>query len=274
MSKLLNSARMYLRNIDLAFGYMASFPLKKTESDRYVLSWSVIRYLDCIIDSSATICSKQTALNRYMEITDDYILNGKLPNIETEVDSFMTEYLKLEKISTIKTIDCFRNILNSFKMDISRHDKILSWDEYDDYLIYRSDSVLELYYRLLFQRIDPWVKKLAHHYARVFQYVDDVLDFFDDIEIGQINITKNEMQKIGLSNIADIKTEKIELFYNMRKELIANHFLAFIEMLVEKSDLPYSLRRYLEESIGYNITPYIPRVGITIFSIFFVPTFA
>jgi len=259
MRNKLDSARTYLRQVDLAFGYMASFPLAKLESDRYILSWSVIRYIDGIIDSTASNCEKNDALGRYIKFTDNYIANSVLPKVETEIDSFMAEYLRLETISKIKTIDCFRNILRSFEIDISRQGQILTWDDYNKYLVYRSDSVLELYYRLLFRNSDDWIKQLAHHYARVFQYVDDVLDLFDDIKVGQINVTKDEMATLGLNDISDIANckEKVIEFCKKRREFVANHFLMFIEILRNQNNLSVFVQRYLEESIGYNILPII-----------------
>src|SRR5690554_1182164 len=154
MREMLDSARSYLKSIDLAFGYMANIPLRKAESDRYVLAWSVIRYIDTIVDSTADKGKKTEALLRYQRMADELSADCSSTPDTKHFDGYMEAYLGMEKASDIKTIDCFKNILRSFELDISREKTILTWDKYDRHLANRSDSVLELYYRLLFKRDD------------------------------------------------------------------------------------------------------------------------
>lgn len=256
-TELFNFAMLYLRKTDLIFGYLATLPMKELSAKRYAFGWCVIRYIDEIIDSAQSPDIKTAVLSSY-EALIDQIQDGS-KNAGDMSDNFelcLYEYLQMEKIATVETLTCFRNILKSFKMDIARTNKVLKWSEYDEYLFYRSDSVLELYYRLFFNKISPVISDLAKDYARSFQYVDDVCDFYKDMDVGQINITSDEIKLLSISSITLNDSNDSNNFSENRKNIVLGHYFNFIEN-VDTHIKSLIIRRYLKESIGYNISPII-----------------
>ena len=247
----------YLGKTDLIFGYLAALAIEKQNARRYAFCWTVIRYLDEIIDSTESSGEKRNILEKYCTLVD--LISNNIIEKTDMADDFekcLFEYVKLDATSNNETISLFQNILKSFEMDIERTGKILRWADYDHYLKYRSDSVLELYYVMYFNKKSPEVNQLAKDYARTFQYVDDVCDFFDDFKIGQINITQDELDSLQI-NSPDLKDASSAIkFANRRKELILRHYFDFIKT-VNSSTLPFYKKRYLKESIGYNIDPII-----------------
>ncbi len=252
---VLDSARMYLHDNDFVLGYLSSIALGRKESDRWVLAWSIIRKIDDIIDSAIDKNKKKGLLRYFNEIyRNAWNNNAKISENMDLFEKYVYYYVHMEKRSEIKTIDCFNDIICSFELDIARTNKILSWKEYNDLLYYRSDRVLELYYRLFFRKNDIWIKEISHHYARVFQYVDDVLDLYDDINVGQINITSDECNLLDITDIYSMDKKEITSFCNYRKEKIWSHFYDYLSLVETKINSLIS-RRYLKESVGYCISP-------------------
>ena len=253
--RVLDTARLYLHKDDFVLGYLSSIALKRRESDQWVLAWSLIRQIDDIIDSCIDEDEKKNLLEYFNGIYKDILSNNiKAVDKLNLFEKYLYYYVCAEKQSEIKTIDCFNDILHSFEIDISRTNKILSWREYTDYLYFRSDRVLELYYKLYFRKNDAWIKELAYHYARVFQYVDDVLDLFDDLNVGQINITSDECKLLNIENIYSMDNKDTASFCKYRREKILSHYQNYL-ILVEDKVKSLLVKRYLIESIGYNISP-------------------
>ncbi len=252
---VLDSARMYLHDNDFVLGYLSSIALGRRESDRWVLAWSIIRKIDDIIDSSIYENEKKRFLRYFNEIYRNTWNNNVKISEKTDLfERYIYYYIHAEKQSEIKTVDCFNDIIHSFEIDIARTNKILSWKEYNNLLYYRSDRVLELYYRLFFRKDDIWIKEISHHYARVFQYVDDVLDFYDDISVGQINITSDECNLLDIEDIHSMDKKEITSFCNYRKKQIRLHFYDYLTLVETKINSLID-KRYLKESVGYCISP-------------------
>lgn len=256
-NELFDFAMQYLRKNDLIFGYLATLPMKKNDAYRYAFSWTVIRYIDEIIDSSRNLSEKRQTLDKFNNLID-LITNGLIEKSEMgdKFEECLYEYLEMDDASDVKTLSFFQNVLKSFDIDITRTEKVLSWKEYDKYLFYRSDSVLELYYSLFFNESSKKISEYAKDYARSFQYVDDVCDYYKDFSIGQINITEDEVKKLEIKDVNLKDNLEAKNFAKYRKELVLKHYFRFIEN-VDKSLYSFHIKRYLKESIGYNIYPII-----------------
>lgn len=223
---LLNYARLYLWETD--FDAMAAiFPLPPKFSRRAFLGWTFIRYVDGLVD-------KNTDLQQQISLIEWYYQILRKQNLNKAKDVFekMTEvYVILEDICKPKTINDVLGIFHSFDIDIRRKGQIPNWHQYHELIYYKAECVGLFWLRLHLNRNDELLTTIAHHFGRIGQYIDDVCDYYKDLDVGQYNITLEELQELGIQSPFEINRELIRQFCQHRCSLILMHCQKVLEVI-------------------------------------------
>jgi hypothetical protein len=246
---LMNFVWNYLWEKDIEI-LLGTIGMKRHQRRIFLLGWATIRKVDDLLDSLSSPELQMKETQKVIEYIND--IEGDKPFIVEDIfDTILNAYVLLEKNNTLTTLDCFKKLAHSAELDIARRGKILTWNEYEKLVYYKAECTTEYWVRFLLNRNDKITKEFAHHFGRLSQYWDDVVDLNKDLKVGMINITKDEFERFEIDNIYNIRPEQMKKLCDYRESLICNHCVELLKV-IDKVDSYYQ-RRLLKSYLAYQM---------------------
>jgi len=221
-----NSARAYLRKRDF-LTYGSQLVPERLGSESWSLSWAYIRRIDDIIDSPYIPREKiRGLLLREADIVKD-ALNGYYIYRESHPERYMWLYWFAENINNYYDEEVRKIIWDLYEsavLDIKRRGRVISMREMKDLLNKKAVRFLQLYFKVGQLDLGKYADPIAECLGLALGMLDDLVDFVLDLKSGYINITREELEELGIN--VDLKSpnfvEKIinSPFFENRSKII------------------------------------------------------
>lgn len=246
---LMNFVWNYLWEKDIEI-LLGTIGMKRNLRRIFLLGWATVRKVDDLLDSLSSPVLQIQETQKVIEYINE-IEKNKPFIVEDIFDKILNVYVLIEKKNTLNTLDCFKNLAHSAELDIARRGKIITWTEYEELLYYKAECATEYWVRFLLNRNDNIAKDFAHHFGKLSQYWDDVVDLNKDLKVGMINITKDELEKHKIDNVNNMTTEQIKKICDYRESLICNHCVELLKVIDTVES--YYQRRLLKSYVAYQM---------------------
>ncbi|GFO97379.1 hypothetical protein ig2599ANME_1580 [groundwater metagenome] len=246
---LMNFVWNYLWEKDIEI-LLGTIGMKRNLRRIFLLGWATIRKVDDLLDSLSSPELQMHETQKVIQYIND-IERDKTFIVEDIFDKILNVYVLLEKNNTLNTLDCFKKLAHSADLDIARRGKILTWNEYEELVYYKAECTTEYWVRFLLNRNDKITEEFAHHFGRLSQYWDDVVDLNKDLKVGMINITKDELERFKIYHIINMTSEQIKKLCDYRESLICNHCVELLKVIDTVGS--YYQRRLLKSYLAYQM---------------------
>lgn len=242
---LVDFTRIYLRDTDPHL-FRAACTVKGERGWRFLFGCSFFRAIDNVADSTAPAAQQDQLIERYLMLSrEDVNLTGVSP--ADIFETIILAYMALEQEGSPRTLDCLHDIIHSLRLDLDRRYQILSWREYTALNHYRAVRPMEAFFRLLLNRNDEITWQLAWHFGTFAIYIDDIHDLTSDLELGFVNITQEELQALGVVDVAAMTPALWQTFVAHRNALLLEHSRACLQLVDWPEVAP--VRHALEASV-------------------------
>ncbi len=246
---LMNFVWNYLWEKDIEI-LLGTIGMKRNLRRIFLLGWATIRKVDDLLDSLSSPVLQMQETQKVIGYIND--LESDKPFIVEDIfDKILNVYVLLEKNNILNTLDCFKKLAHSAELDIARRGKVLEWKEYEELVYYKAECTTEYWVRFLLNRSDKIAKEFAHHFGKLSQYWDDVVDLNKDLKVGMINITDDELEKFKIVQVNNMTPEQIKKFCDYREELICNHCVELLKIIDTVES--YYQRRLLKSYVAYQM---------------------
>lgn len=204
-----NSARKFLRNRGFLH-YGSQLIPEKIESETWSLVWAYIREIDDIIDDVGISTFQQLdILSKEIEIIEaslnnDYKIKSKQPLRYIWLNQFLENEEKYYKGSLMPII---KELYESAIIDAKRKNKLLNNNEMKNLLHKKAVCFFKLYFATSKFNLGKYFNELAELLGLALGMLDDALDIIFDWKSGYINVSKDDLNKLGIE--FDPKDKKI-----------------------------------------------------------------
>lgn len=246
---LMNFIWNYLWEKDIEI-LLGTIGMKRNLRRIFLLGWAMVRRVDDLLDSLSSPVLQMQETQKVIQYINE-IERDKPFIVEDIFDKILNTYVLIEKKNSLNTLDCFKKLAHSAELDIARRGKIITWKEYEELLYYKAECATEYWVRFLLNRNDKIAGDFAHHFGKLSQYWDDVVDLNKDLKVGMINITKDEIEKFKIDNVHNMTPEQVKKFCDHREALICNHCVELLNVI--DSVESYYQRRLLKSYVAYQM---------------------
>lgn len=246
---LMNFVWNYLWENDIEI-LLGTIGMKKNLRRIFLLGWAIIRKVDDLLDSLSSPELQMQQTRKVIGYIND-IENDRDFIVNNIFDKILNVYVLLERANSLDTLDCFKKLAHSAELDIARRGKILTWKEYEELLYYKAECTTEYWVRFLLDRNDKITEGFGHHFGKLSQYWDDVVDLNKDLKVGMINITSDELEILKIPEANKMTHEQIKMFCDHREDLICQHCVELLKV-IETLNSCYQ-RRLLRSYVAYQM---------------------
>ena len=247
-----NSARKYLRFRDFLHYFSQMVP-KRIGSETWSLAWAYIREIDDVIDRP------RLSRRRQLEILDkEWEVVRKCFDNEYEFRSgehlrylWLQQFIdNVHRFYDKSIIYIIKELYESARMDAERRWIILNDGVMRNLLYKKAVCFFKLYFTLCGFK-DAYVDKIAEDLGIALGMLDDILDLVYDLRGGYINVTRDELERLGIE--ADPRDSRFieEL---LRKGYFRIKGIEILRLLLRARKLAWRLRNELLRKLVLRLT--------------------
>ena len=195
-----NSARRYLRNRDF-LTYASQLVPEPVGSETWSLAWGYMRRFDDMLD--APTLSKKAAFN-LLEQERSVVEPGFAGDLEVSSNApirhrWLAQFFDNErKYYSGKALDVVKDLYESAWGDVERKGIVLSQREMDKLTYKKARCFFKLYFILGDFDLGGHLDDFSYLLGMGLGMLDDMLDVAQDYEAGYVNITREEMEALGV----------------------------------------------------------------------------
>ena len=195
-----NSARRYLRNRDF-LTYASQLVPEPVGSETWSLAWGYMRRFDDMLD--APTLSKKAAFN-LLEQERSVVEPGFAGDLEVSSNApirhrWLAQFFDNErKYYSGKALDVVKDLYESAWGDVERKGIVLSQREMDKLTYKKARCFFKLYFILSEFDLGGHLDDFSYLLGMGLGMLDDMLDVAQDYEAGYVNITREEMEALGV----------------------------------------------------------------------------
>ncbi|MHA1247093.1 MAG: hypothetical protein ACTSPE_07180 [Candidatus Thorarchaeota archaeon] len=197
---VVNSARAYLRRRDF-LTYATQLVPEPVGSETWTLAWGYMRQFDDMLDSAAI--NKTQAMNLLEDervvvdrfFSGDFTIPPRAPIRHKWLSQFFDNERKFYHGDALKVV---KDLYESAWGDVERRGVILSEREMRDLLYKKARSFFKLYFILSDFDLGGYIDEFSYLFGMGLGMLDDILDLAEDYSAGYVNITREEMEELGV----------------------------------------------------------------------------
>ena len=195
-----NSARRYLRNRDF-LTYASQLVPEPVGSETWSLAWGYMRRFDDMLDTPTL--SKKAAFN-LLEQERSVVEPGFAGDLEVSSNApirhrWLAQFFDNErKYYSGKALDVVKDLYESAWGDVERKGIVLSQREMDKLTYKKARCFFKLYFILGDFDLGGHLDDFSYLLGMGLGMLDDMLDVAQDYEAGYVNITREEMEALGV----------------------------------------------------------------------------
>ncbi len=195
-----NSARRYLRNRDF-LTYASQLVPEPVGSETWSLAWGYMRHFDDMLDSPTL--SKKAAFN-LLEQERSVVEPGFAGDLEVSSNApirhrWLAQFFDNErKYYSGKALHVVKDLYESAWGDVERKGIVLSQREMDKLTYKKARCFFKLYFILGEFDLGGHLDDFSYLLGMGLGMLDDMLDVAQDYEAGYVNITREEMEALGV----------------------------------------------------------------------------
>ncbi len=195
-----NSARRYLRNRDF-LTYASQLVPEPVGSETWSLAWGYMRRFDDMLD--APTLSKKAAFN-LLKQERSVVEPGFAGDLEVSSNApirhrWLAQFFDNErKYYSGKALDVVKDLYESAWGDVERKGIVLSQREMDKLTYKKARCFFKLYFILGDFDLGGHLDDFSYLLGMGLGMLDDMLDVAQDYEAGYVNITREEMEALGV----------------------------------------------------------------------------
>ena len=200
-----DSARAYLRDRDF-LTYASQLVPENLGSETWSLAWGYIRLFDDILDAPGV--SKQQAFE-IMEKERLVVENGFEGSLSVNRDApiryrWLSQFFDNErKYYDGRAMGVIKDLYESAWEDVARKNELISQKDMDRLLYKKARSFFKLYFILSDFDLGNSIDELSYTLGMGLGILDDLLDLKQDYKASYVNITREELESLGV----DLKPE-------------------------------------------------------------------
>lgn len=209
-----STARKYLRARDFLH-YLSQLVPERRESETWSLAWAYIRNIDDVIDSPSLYKTVQKKLlkqewrlvEKLVTTMGDYSPETRTMRhywLQQFIKNLYTFYSDRERKKILEVVE---SLYQSAVLDAQRRWRILSEQEMRKLLYLKAVRFFELYFLLGRLELQGYTYQLAELLGYGLGMLDDILDAFYDWKGGYVNLTLEDLERIGIK--VDPRDKKI-----------------------------------------------------------------
>ncbi|MHA2022794.1 MAG: DUF116 domain-containing protein [Candidatus Thorarchaeota archaeon] len=195
-----NSVRHYLRKRDFLTYSFQLIP-EPVGSETWSLAWGYIRQFDDITRSpTLTKNDALTILEQEQEILElGFEGNLNVPHTAPIRHRWLAQFFDNErKYYGGEALQVLRNLYECAWSNVARKGKILSQKDMDLHLYKKTSNFFKLYFILGGFDLRNHIDDFSYLLGMGLGMLDDILDMVSDYEEGYVNITREEMESLGI----------------------------------------------------------------------------
>ncbi len=195
-----NSARRYLRNRDF-LTYASQLVPEPVGSETWSLAWGYMRRFDDMLD--APTLSKKAAFN-LLEQERSIVEPGFAGDLEVSSDApirhrWLAQFFDNErKYYSGEALHVVKDLYESAWGDVERKGIVLSQRDMDKLTYKKARCFFKLYFILGDFDLGGHLDDFSYLLGMGLGMLDDILDVAQDYEAGYVNITREEMEALGV----------------------------------------------------------------------------
>jgi len=195
-----DSARHYLRNRDF-LTYASQLVPEPIGSETWSLAWGYMRRFDDILD--APNLSKKEAFN-LLNLERSIVEPGFAGDLEVPSNApirhrWLAQFFSNERrYYSGKALGVVKDLYESAWGDIERKGIVLSQKEMNDLLYKKARCFFKLYFILSDFDLGGYIDEFSYLLGMGLGMLDDMLDVAEDYKAGYVNITREEMEELGV----------------------------------------------------------------------------
>ncbi len=195
-----NAARKYLRRRDF-LTYATQLVPEPIGSESWSLAWGYMRRFDDMLDSSAINKTQAMDLLESEKVIVDRFFSGEFtvgadaaPRHRWLAQFFANE----ERYYHGRALKVVKDLYESAWGDVSRRGVILTSKEMNELLYKKARSFFKLYFILSGFDLGGHIDDFSYLFGMGLGMLDDILDLAEDYEASYVNITREEMEALGV----------------------------------------------------------------------------
>lgn len=195
-----NSVRHYLRKRDF-LSYAFQLIPEPVGSETWSLAWGYVRQFDDIIGSpTLTTNDALNLLEQEREIVESgFEGNLKVPHTAPIRHLWLAQFFDNErKYYGGEALQVVEDLYECAWSDVARKGKVLSQKDMDVLLYKKTRNFFKLYFILGDFDLRGYIDDFSYLLGMGLGMLDDVLDMVSDHEVGYVNITREEMESLGI----------------------------------------------------------------------------
>ena len=202
-----NSARAYLRQRDF-LTYASQLVPESRGSETWSLAWGYIRRFDDMLDSAHL---KKTEAHDLLKKEEEIVRPGLEGSLRVSIDAplrhrWLAQFFDNERrYYSGRALEVVQDLYESAWEDVDRRGKILSQEEMDRLLYKKARSFFKLYFILADFDLGNQLDALSYVLGMGLGILDDILDIAFDYESNYVNISREEMEMLGIDLQPDDK---------------------------------------------------------------------
>ena len=195
-----DSARAYLRNRDF-LTYASQLVPERLGSETWSLAWGYIRLFDDILDAPGL--DKQQALE-IMQKERVVVERGFAGDLSVDRSApiryrWLSQFFDNERrFYDGRALGVVKDLYESAWEDVARKDELMSQKDMDQLLYKKARSFFKLYFMLSGFDLGGCINELSYTLGLGLGILDDLLDFKQDYEASYVNITREELELLGV----------------------------------------------------------------------------
>lgn len=203
-----NSARAYLRNRDF-LTYASQLVPRQIGSETWSLAWGYIRLFDDMLDAPGL--NRQQAVE-IMQREHIVVERGFAGNLSVDKSApirhkWLSQFFDNERrFYDGRAMKVVKDLYESAWEDVARKDKLVSQKDMDRLLYKKARSFFKLYFILSDFNLGNCINELSYTLGMGLGILDDLLDIRQDYEASYVNVTKEELQQLGVNLEPEDKT--------------------------------------------------------------------
>jgi hypothetical protein len=202
-----NSARAYLRQRDF-LTYASQLVPESKGSETWSLAWGYIRRFDDMLDSAYL---KKTEAYDLLKKEEGIVRPGmegdlRVPNDAPLRHRWLAQFFDNERrYYSGGALKVVQDLYESAWEDVARRGRVLSQEEMDRLLYKKARSFFKLYFILSDFDLGDHLDDLSYVLGMGLGILDDILDIAFDYESNYVNISREEMEMLGIDLKPDDK---------------------------------------------------------------------
>lgn len=195
-----NSARSYLRDRDF-LTYASQLVPEQIGSETWSLAWGYIRLFDDILDAPGL--EKEQAME-LMQNERVLVEQGFAGNLSVDKSAplryrWLSQFFDNERrYYDGKALGVVEDLYESAWEDVARKGEVISQKDMDRLLYKKARSFFKLYFILSDFNLGDNIDELSYTLGMGLGILDDLLDLKQDYAASYVNVTREEMQALGV----------------------------------------------------------------------------